>query len=1166
MPTIPGRGSRLELPPVPPELAGRPVAVWAEPVDIDTYEPLPPDRYPMFLETRVYQGSSGAVYPLPFHDRISRDKQPRRWAAVHLENRWLRLMVLPELGGRIHVGYDKTAGYDFFYRNDVIKPALVGLAGPWVSGGAEFNWPQHHRPTTFLPVDVEIEEHADGAVTVWCSEHEPFHRMKGMHGVTLYPDRAVVEVRVRLHNRSENVRTFLWWANVAVRVHERYQSFFPTDVHVVADHARRATTGFPRATGRYYGVDFPARISPQRPDADRLDWYRNIPVPMSYMCVDSKGDFFGGYDHAAGAGFVHWADHRISPGKKQWTWGNERFGHAWDRNLTDGGGPYVELMAGVYTDNQPDFSFLAPGETKAFRQYWYPVQAIGPVQQATPEVAVSLRPAPPGAPTEPADRAAVVDAVDIGVAVTRVRPAVTVAVEDPHGAPLWSTVVDLAPGAPLLERVVVGGRPLADLTLTVRDGGGELLRWRPPAPSPAAPVSPATEPPAPADIASVEELYLTGLHLAQYRHATRRPEPYWEEALRRDPGESRAATALAATAYERAEFHRAEALLRRAVARLTTRNPNPYDSEPHYRLGLVLVRLDRPEEAYDAFAKAAWNQAWRRPAYLWLARLCCRRGDWAEALRLLDEAIALDADHLAARDLRVLVLRSLGRRAESDAALAATLGLDPLDWWARDLSGDALRCDARSHLDVAGEYAAAGFRADALRLTEAAAAAARDERWTGTEPIAHYHRAALLDDLGRPGDAAAARRAAANADAAWCFPSGLDDERALRAALAADGRDGRAAALLGHWLYDRRRHADAIVHWRQALRIRPDDAICWRNLGIGSHNVEGDRETAVRCFARAIAAAPDDARLRYEADQLARRVGAAPATRLARLRDRLDLVDSRDDLTVELAGLLVTAGEPGRAVELLRDRAFQPWEGGEGRALGAWERAHLALARRALTAGDADTALASVRAALDPPTSLGEAPHLLANRADLYLALGDALAGRGRRADADRAWTEAAGFVGDFQDASPRPHSEKTYFAAVAYQRLGRSDDAGDLLDQLERYAADVTAGPATVDYFATSLPDLLLFDDDLSTRRETAAAFLAAQVAAGRGDTAGAADRLRAVLARDPNHEAAHDLLLDLGRPTGPAGPAVETAAGTAAGTGKTMTAAASRTESEAP
>ena len=87
---------------------------------------------------------------------------------------------------------------------------------------------------------------------------------------------------------------------------------------------------------------------------------------------------------------VHVADHHIAPGKKQWTWGNHEFGYAWDRNLTDSDGPYIELMAGVYTDNQPDFSFLQPGETKTWSQYWYPIQQIGPAQHANLDAAVEL--------------------------------------------------------------------------------------------------------------------------------------------------------------------------------------------------------------------------------------------------------------------------------------------------------------------------------------------------------------------------------------------------------------------------------------------------------------------------------------------------------------------------------------------------------------------------------------------------------------------------------------------------------------------------------------------------------------------------------------------------------------------------------------------------------
>src|SRR6201994_151158 len=250
--------SRLELPPAPPEETGV-IKAWRQPVVLRSYLPHPPDRNPMFLETRVYQGSSGRVYPIPFVDRIAETAGNQLWDAVHIENAYLRLMVLPQIGGRIHVGLDKTNGYDFLYRQNVIKPALVGLAGPWISGGIEFNWPQHHRPATFLPVDFEIEEHADGSKTIWCSDHDPMCRMKGMHGVCLHPGKSFLELKVRAYNRTPWVQTFLWWANVATRVHEAYQSFFPPDVYYVADHARRSMSEYPLAKGYYYGVNYGER-------------------------------------------------------------------------------------------------------------------------------------------------------------------------------------------------------------------------------------------------------------------------------------------------------------------------------------------------------------------------------------------------------------------------------------------------------------------------------------------------------------------------------------------------------------------------------------------------------------------------------------------------------------------------------------------------------------------------------------------------------------------------------------------------------------------------------------------------------------------------------------------------------------------------------------------
>jgi len=231
------------------------VKVYREKVTIPTYGIGKPEKNPIFLEKRVYQGSSGSVYPYPVIEKILDEKEDKEWNAIYLENKYLKIMILPELGGRIQMAYDKIKKRHFVYYNQVIKPALVGLTGPWISGGIEFNWPQHHRPSTYDPVDSFIENNNDGSITVWCSELERMFRTKGMAGFTLYPDKAYLEIKVKLYNRTPHPQTFLWWANPAVKVNDDYQSVFPPDVNAVFDHGKRDVSTFPIATGTYYKVD-----------------------------------------------------------------------------------------------------------------------------------------------------------------------------------------------------------------------------------------------------------------------------------------------------------------------------------------------------------------------------------------------------------------------------------------------------------------------------------------------------------------------------------------------------------------------------------------------------------------------------------------------------------------------------------------------------------------------------------------------------------------------------------------------------------------------------------------------------------------------------------------------------------------------------------------------
>jgi tetratricopeptide (TPR) repeat protein len=1110
---------KLELP-SPPADEGGPVKAWRAPVSMLTYMPAAADSNPLFLEKRVYQGSSGRVYPLSVIDYVARTPHPQSWDAVHIENEFLRLMILPAIGGRIHVGVDKRTGYDFFYRQNIIKPALVGLAGPWISGGVEFNWPQHHRPATFMPVETTIERDPDGSVTIWCSDHDPMARMKGMHGVCLHPGKAYVELKVRLYNRTLQTQTFLWWANVATHVHEQYQSFFPKDVRYAADHAKRAVTEYPLSQGVYYGIDYgerartgvPPEEMPSRfvPDGsyppNDLGYYANIPVPTSYMIVGSSGDFFGGYDHRRRAGTVACANHHIAPGKKQWTWGNHDFGYTWDRSLTDHDGPYVELMSGVYTDNQPDFSFLAPGETKTFSQYWYPIGDIGVPDIANLHAALRVE------NTDGLVALHLQVTEDVSEARLNVRMG-----ESEIGR--WTG--KLSTTEPLHLQIYtssVGGR----LEVTLTNGDRRVLRHAPEEIEPVPPPAVATEPPLPEEVAGNDELFLNGLHLEQYRHPTRAPEIYWREAVKRDPGDSRSNLALGRWHLNRGEFPEAENYLLASIARLTRRNPNPHDGEPHYTLGLVLSYQERSEEAYDAFYKSTWNAAWRGPAYHRLAEIDCTRADWTTALDHLDRSLRAETDNLNARNLRTLVLRRLGRTTEAEAFLNETRILDPLDIFSRWLATGTAPQDGQLQLDLAFDLVRAGFLDEALSIL-----AATNPGTTGAaEPVRLYLQADILDRLGRSRERAQVCERARHADPACVFPSRLEELVLLAKALQSHPDDPRAPYYIGNLLYDRRRYSEAIMMWERAVALEPSFATPWRNLGIGYFNVLHDPVHAMQAFGKARAAAPRDARILYEYDQLLKRTGDALTDRLANLEDNRALVEQRDDISVELASLYNNLDQPGRALDLLLSREFQPWEGGEGLVLSQYVRANVLLAHRSLHCGDPAAAIASLVVASNPPANLSEAKHLLMNLSMIDYWLGVAHHDAGNTREAERHWTRAARQKGDFQQMEVQTVSENTYWSALALRHLGCEQDALTAFRSILDYSAQLQTQTPKIDYFATSLPAMLLFDEDLAQRQTITTRFLEAQARLGLGEEAAGLRLLEEVLAMDNAHTGAIDLL----------------------------------------
>ncbi|MGI9061116.1 MAG: DUF5107 domain-containing protein [Ktedonobacteraceae bacterium] len=1111
-----------------------PVHIWEEHIEIPTYDVGEPDKNPMFLEKRVYQGSSGKVYPYPVIDKIQDDKKPVAYTIVFLENEYLHIEIMPELGGRIYRALDKTNGYDFVYYNRVIKPALVGLAGPWISGGIEFNWPQHHRPNTFGPVEYAIEHHTNGSKTVYVSEIDRIYGTKMTAGFTLHPGKAYLEIHVQLYNRTPEPQTFLWWANPAVSVNDHTQSIFPPDVHAVFDHGRRDVSRFPIATGTYYKVDYSAGVDISR--------YKNVPVPTSYMAYHSDYNFVGGYDHAQQAGILHIANHHISPGKKQWTWGHGEFGQAWDRNLTDEDGPYIELMTGVYTDNQPDFSWLQPYEEKSFTQYFLPYKNIGVVKNASIDVAINL---------DIDDAAHTARTASLQVYATSVFADALIELQGKSQLYISETTT-ISPTQTFSTLVPLASEDAPDdLIATVKDAHGNLLITYQPKKPAIEKLPAAAQPlPPPTEISTNEKLYLAGLHLEQYRHATFAPDPYYREGLKRDPGDIRINVALGTLLLRRGLFRASETHFRTAIATLTRHNSNPYDSEAYYQLGVTLKMQGRLDEAFSAFYKAVWSAAWQDSGYFSLAQIACEKKAYLEALELVERSLTRNTRNYQARNLKVALLRKLGRLEEALHIAEETIQLDIADFGAHneryllhiaraeqsqaevalneltrllrinapDAPLNAINCAPT--IALATDYMHCGLYEESTTVLHRLVVDANQPAY----PMLHYYLGYLYEKLGHLALAQAYRQAASTASPNYCFPNSLDDLLVLESAIAAHPNDAKAHYYLGNLLYDKKRHAEAIQHWETSRQADGSFATVHRNLALAYYNILGKPDAALSSLTTAFACNQQDARVFYELDQLHKKVGYTPAQRLAHLEGHYALVTARDDLYLEYITLLNTLNQHERALRLLSERIFHPWEGGEGKVTGQYVFAQVELGKHLLHAQRAQDALATLQKALLYPQNLGEGKLAGAQENNIYYYLGCAYEQLSMTAQATEHFLVASQGLAEptsamfYNDQPP----DMIFYQGLAWLKLQNEKEAKRRFNKLINYGEQHLFDTIKIDYFAVSLPDFLVFEDDLNKRNQVHCHYMLGLGHLGLSEYAQAQSHFSQALALDANHQGA--------------------------------------------
>ena len=1076
------------------------VKIWEEKIMIPTYEVGAADPNPMFLEKRVYQGSSGKVYPYPTTEKISKEKKDKEYNAVYLENKYLKVMILPELGGRIHRAYDKTNDYDFVYYNHVIKPALVGLIGPWISGGIEFNWPQHHRPTTFMPVDYKVSENADGSKTVFVHDVDQMYGTKGIAGFTLYPDKAYIEISGQLYNRTSLPQTFLWWANPAVAVNDYTQSIFPPDVHCVMDHGKRDVSRFPIATGVYYKHDYSEGVDISR--------YKNIPVPTSYMAEKSEYDFVGGYDYQKQAGILHVADHHISPGKKQWTWGCGEFGQAWDRNLTEEDGPYIELMTGVYTDNQPDFTWLKPFEEKTFKQYFMPYKAVGAVKNASIHAMLNL---------EVKDKEVYLCAY---ATQEYKRAKITLTYQ---GEVIQEDIVEISPTKIYEANIPVSVEKESDLKVWIEVDGKILVEYEPKETEIPEVAEPAKAAKQPSEIMTNEELFLTGQHIEQYRHATYLPDPYYKEGLQRDDGDSRINNAYGLLCMRRGDFINAEKHFRKAIERLTNMNPNPYNSEAYYNLGLVLFYQEKYDDAYDAFFKATWTNEQQEMSFYYLAAILVRKQDYELALELIEKALVKNSHNIKARGLKAVILRKLGRAKEAKQMVEENIAVDPFDflsYFEGKLLGNKLdnlnqmmRNFHENYLMVARDYADSGCFEEAIQVLDECSA---------KKPMLFYYKGYYYSKLGEDEQAKVAYEKAEQCDPKYCFPNKLEDVAVLNSAIANNPNGAKAYYYLGNLYYDKLQFDKSVELWEASEKLDSEYPTLLRNLALAYYNKCGKAKQAREKLEKAFMMNTKDARIFLELDQLRKKMGMSFEERVQTYEDNSELIEERDDLYIEYVTILNCLQRHQAAYDAIMRHIFRPWEGAEGKITTQYKVALLELAKDAILAGQYEEAKKLLEKALVSPENLGEGRLEGTKDNHLHYMLGLVQEKLGNTKESQQCYKLAT--IGDVEPAGMMYYNDQPadmiLYQGLAMQKLNCQNEANMRFYKLVDFGEMHVRDEVTIDYFAVSLPDFLIFDEDLTKRNKAHCYYLMGLGKLGLGKIEEARADFETALELDATHE----------------------------------------------
>ncbi|HPO13568.1 MAG TPA: DUF5107 domain-containing protein [Candidatus Hydrogenedentes bacterium] len=869
------------------------VKAWEGTMTVPTYA-WHDDPNPVFepLESAIY-------YPYSKQDVIAKTKTDRVYRTLFLENEYLKVVCLPELGGRIFSVLDKTTNREMFHKNDEVKPALIAMRGAWISGGIEWNpGPQGHTVTVVSPVDATLESNPDGSQSLLVSNTEKMFRTQWSVRLTLHPGKAFLDESIRIFNPTDGTHPYYFWNCTAFPNRPGTRFIYPM------------TLGTDHAGSTFYSW-------PINKDRD-LSWLKNYPTMSSIFGYKCEFDFFGAYDVDLDQGLISYANHYVLPGKKAWTWGTDDFGVVSQMELSDAGregAPYIEVQSGPLR-TQAEYGMLHPHKQVAWKEFWYPVHSLGDgFEFATCDAAVQTH----------RDDAGM---LEFRIIATGAYPN-TACVLSLGGKTVLEKTLDLSPLQPAVVTLPAAAKEKVKITLRTSDNE-TLLEYETPLDIPKVEAPDLAEKPARSDGQPTAEEKFKGAWLLDSQSNRNGARKAYEDVLAIDPMHVDALCALATLDIECGDYTAAEDRLQLAVKR------NPDSGASWYLLGVA--RLQQGDATSALKHAYATGRTLDNPllGYDLVGRASMRMGDIAGAV----EAFGKNAYISPKKDAqcRNHYLAALYANQQSDIFDAA-MDPDPLNFTAKALN--ALRKQALPEfindlkknsgekeftlLETACFLADLGLYTDVVKLLSAACVDQGNLLDCGPMPfyyLAYYsHLAGADPDAGRYLDQAAGM------SVDGVFPARVEEKAMLQYAVETQPKNARAHLLLGYVTAGLNHLDDALPLWEKAAELDASLHTAWRLLGMNAWKRANDLVKAEAYYRKAIAAQPADQSLYGDL--------AVILTKLERRPDAIKLVETipsgvtpRADTTAWLAQAYLDEKRLDDCIDLLRRVRFSNREGG----------------------------------------------------------------------------------------------------------------------------------------------------------------------------------------------------------------------------------------------